>query len=151
MTNLLMNFDEAAAIDEVAAQVEQFRAKMTAASSRELLERHLSDLLWQGLVDELQIVKDAKNGDEVADAALRKVYAEWINSRREPKPPIHLESYALEALDHDKVKRPRGRATWHDNWRRDIGIAVLVFFAVCRFGLKPTRNPEQEPRSTVGL
>jgi hypothetical protein len=43
------------------------------------------------------------------------------------------------------VTRSAGRNE-HDNWRRNIGIACLVYTTMARFGLRPSRNREQRRR-----
>jgi hypothetical protein len=45
----------------------------------------------------------------------------------------------LKTLATGPVRRKRGHL-WRDNWTRDIGIAVLVYFVAKRFGIPPTRN-----------
>jgi hypothetical protein len=136
--------DEAEAIDNVVGWLEMVREKMTAAYSREWLAEALCDLLRRDAIEVSKIVEAADNGDAVADAALRKVYAEKRD--RDETPSVTLRAYGIKAIQRGPVKRKRGRATWHDNWRRDIGIAVLVFLTIRRFGLLPTRNREQRRR-----
>jgi hypothetical protein len=40
------------------------------------------------------------------------------------------------------LKRKRGQHAWWENWRRDIGIACVVYLAHIQLGLNPTRNRE---------
>jgi hypothetical protein len=60
--------------------------------------------------------------------------------------PATLKAYGIKAVLRGPVARAAGRSTWFDNWRRDIGIACLVYLAKERFGLRPTRNREQRRR-----
>jgi hypothetical protein len=55
MTKLPVVFNEAAAVEEVAAWVEVVQAKMMADYSREWLEAALCDYLRQGLIETLRI------------------------------------------------------------------------------------------------
>jgi hypothetical protein len=143
MTNLPMLADEpamVAAVNDWIAVVEQ---KMTATASREWLEATLRDFLHQGLIETLKVIESAEAGDEIAHAALCRVCAEMLD--RGEIPPAALRVYAEKALLSGPVTRSAGRSE-HDNWRRDIGIACLVYLAMKRFGLRPTRNREQRRR-----
>jgi hypothetical protein len=143
MTNLPVVFSEAEVIEAVSQWIGEVQEKMTAGNSREWLEATLRDHLQRGLIETLNVIESADAGDEIADAALCRVYAEMRNRHEEP--PVVLEAYALKALVRGPVTRGRGHL-WYDNWRRDIGIAVLVYLAQRRFGLRPTRNREQRRR-----
>jgi hypothetical protein len=144
MTNLPTVFNEAAAIDLVSTWVEIVKEKLTAESSRQFLEAGLVYLLRRDAVDELQIIKDADAGDEIADAALCKVYEQKVNHREEAT--IHLTSYVLKTLRRrGPMQRGRG-GVWYDGWRRKYSILCLVFLTVRRFNLAPTRNREQRRR-----
>jgi hypothetical protein len=118
--------------------------KMTEEYTREFLEAALCDMLRRGAIDELQVIEDANRGDEIADAALRLVWYEIRNRREEPS--VTLDAYGMKTVKRGgPVTRGRGQ-TWHKNWRRNIGIAVLVYMTHRRFGLTPTRNREQRRR-----
>jgi hypothetical protein len=132
---------EAEMVDAVSQWVLVVQDRLT-ASPREQLEAACRDYLQLGLTELLQVIEAADNGDEIADAALCCIYKEMRDARLEPS----LEAYAIKALERGPVTRKPGRATWFDNWRRDIGIAVLVFLTVYRFNLWPTRNREQRRR-----
>jgi hypothetical protein len=138
-----VDFDEAAAIDTVDRWVSEIQEKMTAQYSREWLEATLSDHLQQGLVEALQVIEWAEGGDVIADAALRHVYAEMRN--RHEAPPVAVQAYVLKTLVRGPVARGRGHF-WYDDWRRNIGIAVLVHWTAEQFGLHPTRNRARKRR-----
>jgi hypothetical protein len=141
MTNLPALLNEAEMIAAVSDEwVKTIQPKMAAGYSREYLEAALCDMLRREVVDELQVIKDADSGDEIADAALRLVYAEICD--RGEKPSVTLQAYGIKAVLRGPVARGRGQA-WFNNWRRNIGIAVLVYMTHRRFGLTPTRNREQ--------
>lgn len=146
-TNTLVVFDEAAAIDEVATWVETVQEKMTAGYSRQWLEDELVTLLRQGTMAELRIIEAAeKDDDEIADAALRRVWSEITN--RHEQPSVLLSSFAMKVVNRgEPIKRGRGHY-WYDNWRRDFGVVVLVYLTHRRFNLTPTRNREQRRRLT---
>lgn len=139
-------FAEAEMVDAVSQLVLKVEEKLT-ASPREWLEAGCRDYLQLGLTEMLQVIKDADNGDEIADAALCRVYREMRDARLEPS--VTLEAYAIKALERGPVKRKAGRNTWFDNWRRDFGIAVLVFLTVCQFNLRPTRKDRQHGRDRL--
>jgi hypothetical protein len=136
-------FSEAEVINEVSTWIETIQEKMTAPYSREWLEAALCDLLRRDAIDELRIIKAADDGDEIADAALRRIYAELCD--RDEKPTVTLRAYGIKAIQRGPVKRRRGHL-WYDNWRRDFGIVVLVYLTIRRFGLAPTHNREQKRR-----
>ena len=64
----------------------------------------------------LDVVAAADNGDEIADAALRRVYAEMTEYNIEPS--ATLKAYAVKAMRRGPVTRGPGRNAWFDNWRR---------------------------------
>jgi hypothetical protein len=140
MTNLLpATLVEAEAIAAVSQWVEVIQAKMTAEASREWLGSTLRDFLRRGLIETLKVIEAADAGDEIADAALRRVCAEMLD--RGEMLPAALRTYCEKALLRGPINtRTAGRNMWFDNWRRDIGIAVLVYLTKERFGLRPTRN-----------
>lgn len=138
--------DENQAIEIMSCEVAKIERSMTADYSRAFLEGILRWQLQQGLVDMLQVIEwaDVKH-DEIADAALRRVYAETCDRGEEP--PATLKAYGIKAVLRGPVQRGRGRNMWFDNWRRDIGIAVLVFLTRRGFfGLATTRNRESRHR-----
>jgi hypothetical protein len=143
MTNLQIVFNEAEAIAEVSTWVEEIQEKMTSSFSREWLETTLRDYLQQGLIEILQVIEAADNGDEIADAALRRADAE-LRERNEERSAT-LKAYGIKAAMRGPVTRGRGHR-WYDDWRRNIGVACLVYMAHRRFGLSPTRNRDQRRR-----
>jgi hypothetical protein len=136
-------FSEAEMIDTVDIWIGEIQESMTAQYSREWLEAKLRDHLQGGLTDMLWVVEAADRGDVIADAALRRVYAEMRN--RHETPPVILEGYIIKTLARGAVTRGRGQF-WFDDWRRNIGIAALVFMTAREFGLHPTRNRAQTRR-----
>jgi hypothetical protein len=136
-------FDEDEAINTVSRWFEAIQHKMTAQYSREYLEAALRDLLQRGLIETLKVIEWADGGDVIADAALRRLYAEMSNRHEEP--PVVLKAYIIKTLVSGPVKRGRGHY-WFDDWRRNIGIAILVHLTSERFNLPITLNPEQRRR-----
>jgi hypothetical protein len=134
-------------VDAVARMVTAIEDRMTAGYSRAWLEATLRDRLRQGLTETLKVIEAAEGGDEIADAALRQVYAETCDRGEEPS--ATLKAYGIKAVLRGPVTRSAGRNMWFDNWRRDIGIAVLVYMTMREFGLRPTRNPEQKRRQQL--
>jgi hypothetical protein len=135
--------DEKAMIAAVHKGVVAVREKMAAGASREWLETTLRQFLHQGLIERLKVIEAADAGDEIADAALRQVFAEMLDAGIEP--PATLKAYGIRAALRGPVRRGQGRSAF-DNWKRDIGIAVMVFLTMKQFGLSPTRNREQRRR-----
>jgi hypothetical protein len=142
MTTLPARIDDA--VDTVGRWVMIVQERMTAPASREWLEAMLRQYLRQGLIETLRVVEAANSGDEIADAALRRVYAEMTDAGIEP--PTTLKAYGINAVLRGPVTRKPGRNSWFDNWRRDIGICVLVYLTMQHFGLRPTRNRAQRRR-----
>jgi hypothetical protein len=141
MPNLPAVFSEAEMIDEVAKMVGVVRNKMTVAASREWLEAGLYALLQQGLAGKLRVVEAADAGDDLAHGVLMKVDAELSELGQES---ATLKAYRIKVQTVGRPKRGRGHPiSWHNNWRRDIGIACLVSLASIRFGVTPTSNREQ--------
>jgi hypothetical protein len=141
-SQLPITLTEAEATKVVYEMLELVQQKLT-ESPRAWLETTLRDYLQRGLIETLRVVEAANDGDEIADAALRRVFAEMLDRGEEP--PATLKAYGIRGAVRGPVTRKRGNA-WYDNWRRDIGIAVLVFLTMQHFGLRPTRNREQRRR-----
>jgi len=132
LPSVLFSEDKAvAAVTDWVGVVEQ---KMTAPASREWLEATLRDFLRNGLIETLKVIEAADAGDEIADAALRRVYAEMSDVG---EVPATLKAYGIKSVLRGPVVRSAGRNTY-DNWQRDIGIACLVYLAKERLGLRPT-------------
>jgi hypothetical protein len=111
--------------------------------SREWLETRLRQGLREGVLTlTIEAVKEADRGDEIADAALRHVYAEMVGGAIPERGPGHLQvwSYGQRAVLRAPHKRKRGRHHWTDNWMRDLEICFLIGLACAQFNLLPTRN-----------
>lgn len=111
------------------------RERMAADYSREWLETNLKDFLRRGLIETLKVIEAADQGDEIAHRALVCVHAEMQT------PPAQLKAYVERAAIHGPKNRKAGRRPY-DNWRRDIGLAVLIYWVANQFGLNPTRQLE---------
>jgi hypothetical protein len=144
MTKLPVPLNESEMVVEISEWVETIQEKMSASYTREWLEAALREHLQKGLVETLKVIEWAERDKcPIADAALRRVYAEMRDRREEP--PVTLEAYIIKTLERGAVPRGRGHF-WFDNWRRDIGVACLVYAIMQRYGLRPTRNREQHRR-----
>jgi hypothetical protein len=134
--------------DEMVATVSRWHAviqdKLTAEGTPEWLEEVLCKFLRedQSLIETLELVKAADNGDWIADRALRRVDAEMRNAGIDPS--VTLKAYGIKAALRGPITRGRGRI---DNWRRDIGLCLLVYCAKQEFGLRHTRNRAQRRRN----
>jgi hypothetical protein len=131
------------AVNKAANAIEVIREKMESDSTREWLTLALCDHLERSLIEDLQVIEWADAGDNIADAALCRVYAEKRN--RHEQPTVAVEFYALRALARGPLQRRRGNL-WYDDWRRNIAIALLVYLTADHYGLAPTRNREQRRR-----
>jgi hypothetical protein len=148
MTKLPATFAEAETgemVDIVSQWVEVVLNKMSAEDPREWLEATLRDFLQRDLIDRLKVIASADAGDEIADAALGYVFHSMM--ARGEKPPASMVAYEARARLRGPNKRSVGRNAWYDNWRRDIGIAVLVFLTIERFELNPTRHQPPKPKA----
>jgi hypothetical protein len=96
------------------------------------------------LIETLKVIKEAEAGDELSDHVLRLTFSQMLDAGE--MPPTQLRAYGERAALRPPVKRKAGRATWWENWRRNIGIATMVLLACERFGVEPTRS--QESRRT---
>jgi hypothetical protein len=134
--------DETRAISRVAIWIATIRHRMEKEYSREWLETELRKGLREGrLTLTIKAVEAADNGDEIADAALRIVYAEMAGGTLSERGPGHLQvwAYGQRAVLRPPHRRPRGRR-WYDDWVRNIDICVCIYLACCEFGVRPTRN-----------
>src|SRR5262245_22171338 len=133
--------DETRAIGHVAIWIATIRHRMEKQYSREWLETELRNGLREGrLTLTIKAVEAADKGDEIADAALRTVYAEMAGGAF-PERPGHLQvwAYGQRAVLRAPHRRPRGHR-WHDDWGRNIDICVLIWFACREFGVRASRN-----------
>ena len=141
MTNLpTLIFNETEMVNIACGLVEILQNRMRRESTREYLEATLCDHLQRGLVEILEVVAWADGGCPIADAALRRVFAEKLESHEEPS--ATLKAYGIKASMRGPVTRGRGQY-WFDNWGRNIGIALLVRAISQKFNLTMTRNREQ--------
>jgi hypothetical protein len=139
-------FDERRAINRLIIKVASIRYRLDEQYSREWLETTLQQCLREG---ELKIasmaVEAADKGDEIADAALRKIGAELqvLLVQGRDLAPGHLQviAYFQRVALRAPHKRKRGRA-WYDDWYRNHAICVLIIAACLEFGVQPTRNRE---------
>ncbi len=134
MTQLPATFIEEEAIATASQWVDTVREKLSAEASREWLESNLHEFLKQGLIPTMQVIDSARAGDPIAHAALWRVATEMLD--RGEMPGAALRTYYAEAT---RPGPPHGKY-WADDWRRNAGIAVLVFMTKEHFGLRPTRN-----------
>jgi len=140
----LVVFEEQRAINRVAIWVSMVKHVLDGEWSRERLETLLRQELRAGaLAITIKAIEAADNGDEIADAALRIVYAEMAGGALTERGPGHLQiwAYGQRAVLRPPHTRPRGHR-WYDDWYRNLGICILVGLACREFGLLPTRNRE---------
>ena len=138
----LVVFDEQRAINRIAIWVAMVKSKLARQYSRERLEELLLQELRAGaLTITIKAVEAAEAGDEIADAALRRVYAEMAGGANAERGPGHLQlwAYGQRAVLRPPNTRPRG-PQWYDHWIRNLGICFLVGLACREFGVQPTRN-----------
>jgi hypothetical protein len=134
--------DENRAIDCIAALISKLRPRLEKEYSREWLETEL----WKGLREGRltltnSAIQAADAGDEIADAALRTVFAEMAGSKLPEQEPGHLQvwAYGRRAVLRAPHKRPQGHR-WHDDWVRNIQICNLIYFVCRELGVQPSRN-----------
>jgi hypothetical protein len=136
-------FDEAQAVEVATDWVDVVRGKLSKRASREWLVTTLGDYLRRGLIETLKVVEEAeKKGDELSDFVLRLTFSQMSDAGEWQNMPVQLKAYGERAALRPPVKRKPGRATWYDNWLRNIGIATMVHMACEQFGLEPTRSQE---------
>jgi hypothetical protein len=112
------------------------RERMGADYSREWLETTLKEFLRKGLIETLKVIEAADNGDEIAHRALVSVFAEMQT------PTAQLKAYVERTALRGPPTRKPGRYGPYDNWRRDLGLVVLVYWVAAQFDLNPTRQLE---------
>src|SRR5262245_49680249 len=132
-------------VTEASAWVAQVLPTMGKNYSRERLETLLLQGLREGVLTlTIKAVEAAeKDGDEIADAALRLVFAEMAGVMPAQREAGHLQvwSYGQRAVLRPPNRRPRGKR-WYDNWIRDLDICFLIARASAQFNLFPARNRE---------
>jgi hypothetical protein len=136
--------DENRAIDRAAEWASMARHRMEKEYSREWLKTTLQKGLREGRLNlTILAIEAADAGDEIADEALRTVYAEMAGGVLPQRGPGHLQiwAYGQRAILRAPHKRPQGHR-WHDDWMRNIQICVLIVSACREFGVPPSRNRE---------
>jgi hypothetical protein len=123
--------------------VARIRHTLEKEYSREWLETALRKGLREGaLVLTIKAVEAAYKGDEIADAALRQVYAEMVGGAQVSGPGrVQIWAYGQRAVLRPPNQRPRGHR-WYDDWVRNLDIGFLIAVACREFNLWPTRNRE---------
>ena len=145
LTYPLMPVDVPRAIDRIADWVSDKKHQLVKQFSLEWLETELRKGLREGrlTLTIMAIHAAEKHDDEIADAALRAVYAEMVGGTLPQRGPGHLQlaAYGQRAVLQAPLKRGRGQR-WHDNWFRNIQICFLIELACREFGVRATRNRE---------
>ena len=136
--------DENRAINRIADVISMVRHRMEKEYSGEWLETALLNGLREGRLTLTNYAVEAANaGDEIADAALRTVFAEMVaaGGRLPEQGPGHLQvwAYGQRAVLRPPHKRPQGHR-WHDNWMRNIQVCRLIDLACREFGVRASRN-----------
>ena len=135
--------DEPRALERVALWVSMRKETMEKQYNVEWLAAELRKGLRAGrLTLTIKAIEAAeKYEDEIADAALREVYAELIGGAIAERGPGHLQILAFGQRAVLRAPHQRGRGhRWHDHWVRNITICVLIELACLEFGVRPTRN-----------
>jgi hypothetical protein len=141
-TRLPALMDEERMISHVATLVTERGGLANKENSRKSLAAELQKGLRQGLLSlTTHAIYAADRGDEIADAALRTVYAEMAGGMFPERGPGHLQiwAYGQRAVLRAPAERQRGHR-WHDDWVRNIQICCLIHWACGEFGVRPTRN-----------
>ena len=119
LTYPLMPVDVPRAIDRIADWVSDKKHQLVKQFSLEWLETELRKGLREGrlTLTIMAIHAAEKHDDEIADAALRAVYAEMVGGTLPQRGPGHLQlaAYGQRAVLQAPLKRGRGQR-WHDNW-----------------------------------
>jgi hypothetical protein len=132
------------AVNRLALHVATLHHKLQKEYSRDWLEAELRKGLCDGRLSLcIKAVEAADKGDEIADAALRRVHAEMQGGMVVEREPGHLQvwAYGQRAIERPPRKRPRGHR-WHDDWLRNLMICFLIDLACREYGVHPTRNRE---------
>jgi hypothetical protein len=138
--SLLGEVDEAKALAVMSGWAKSARLDFDGEASREWVDRMLRHALRTGLVNVIDVIAWAeKQGDFMADAALRAVGAEIMRRRPANAGEEQIVSYLQRVAHVAPLSRGRGRA-WTDNWRRDFIICATIEILRRELGLRPTRN-----------
>jgi hypothetical protein len=141
-------FDEERVIDCIADVVSMVRYRMEREGSLEAIKAAIERLLRAGrLRFTITTIERADKGDEIADAALRTVFAEMVGGMFPERGPGHLQiwAYGQRAVLREAHRRPRGHR-WHDDWMRNILACHLIVIVERDFGIRPSRNRSPSER-----
>jgi hypothetical protein len=141
-------FNEERVIDCVAAAASTVRYKMERKGSLEAIKAAIERLLREGrLRFTITTIEFADKGDEIADAALRTVFAEMVGGMFPERGPGHLQiwAYGQRAVLREAHRRPRGQR-WYDKWMRNILTCHLITIVERDFGIPPSHNRSPSER-----
>jgi len=132
-------------LDKLAAMICH---RMEKRASRENIQVAVENLLRKGELDfAVAAIAFADAHDELADAALRNVFAEMLAAGG--KLPgqgagcLQIWAYGQRAVKHAPHEPPSRGHRWHDNWMRNILACWLILFADRDMGVPPTCNRER--------
>jgi hypothetical protein len=129
--------DESSAIATIAGWIDCIAAKISTEQSRRAVRDQIKDMLQSGTLPRLKAVELAREYADV-DAALREHVIEMMD--RGEQLPKSLEAFVMHSL---AGTTPRGRGrNLIDNFKRDVGFGVLLFWTHMHFGVPLTRNRE---------
>jgi hypothetical protein len=145
-------FDENRVIDCVDKLVSMVRHRMEKKVSRETIRNAMERLLREGQLGfAITTIEFADAGDELADAALRVVFAEMVaaGGRLPGQGPGYLQiwAYGQRAVRRAPLEPPPRGHRWHDNWMRNLLACWLIFFVDRDFGIDPSSNRERSSRN----
>jgi hypothetical protein len=121
-----------AAVEEIVGWIDRVEAKMRSEASHHAVRNQIKKMLQDGRLSHMRAIELAREYWEV-DRALREHIFD-MPDRGEYVPPSLIQHAALAATPRD------GGRDMVDNFRRDLGICVLVFLTHRHFGVPPTRN-----------
>jgi hypothetical protein len=136
--SLPVTAEEAQMVSATMAQVAKVYDKLS-DNRGAFLEAILRESLLRDLIDRIKVIEAADNDDVIADAALGYVFHSMMD--RGEQPPASITAYEARRRMRGPITRGRGSHTWYENYRRDAGVACLMYWARERFGLGYTRNP----------
>ena len=151
MTQLLATLIEAEADDLIVRWIDEVADGLNSENGRRSLQQGFYEGLHAGTLSTAHVIAAAeKNNVLEADLALRQYAAEFIDQGREPELSAQVRAYAVKSVLGPIVNRGRGREV-ADNWRRDLGIAMMVDLAAVRWNLPYTRShTSKNPSPVVG-
>lgn len=91
-----------------------------------------------GLLNLMNIIAAAEDGDYVADRCLTLAFHSMINAGE--MPPQHLGAYMARRDLRATMPRKPGDHSPHDYMRRNYALAVMMMLACEVYDLRPTRN-----------